>query len=230
MIATKDKAPEREDIETLLPWHAAGTLSRRDAERVEQALAQDPELARRYEMVREELAETIHLNETLGAPSARVAQRLFEAIDAETTVAKPKLSFDLSGWLAGLIEQVSPRTLAWSAAAAGVAIVLQAGLLAGLLVSDRGNTYTTASSNKPATVSDPGSFALVRFNPEANVADITKFFEEFRASLVEGPRPGGTYRIRVAAKSLPGDELAKVLARMGGDKGVVAFIAPAPAP
>jgi anti-sigma-K factor RskA len=225
MIATKDKAPERGDIETLLPWHAAGTLSRRDAERVEQALASDPELARRYEMVREELAETIHLNETLGAPSARAAQRLFEAIDAETAVAKPKFSFDLSGWLAGLIEQVSPRTLAWSAAAAGVAIVLQAGLLAGLLVSDRGGgTYTTAS----AVVNDPGSFALVRFNPDANVADITKFFEEFRASLVEGPRPGGTYRIRVAAKTLPRDELTKVLARMGEDKGVVAFIAAAP--
>jgi hypothetical protein len=230
MIATKDKAPEREDIETLLPWHAAGTLGRRDAERVEQALAQDPELARRYEMVREELAETIHLNETLGAPSARVAQRLFEAIDAETTVAKPKFSFDLSGWLAGLIEQVSPRTLAWSAAAAGVAIVLQAGLLAGLLVSDRTSVYDTASSNKQATVNDPGSFALVRFNPDANVADITKFFDVYKASLVEGPRAGGMYRIRVAAKSLPRDEVAKIIARMGEDKGVVAFIALAPAP
>ena len=72
MIATRDKAaPEREDIENLLPWHAAGTLGRRDAERVEQALAQDAELARRYELVCEELSETIHLNETLGAPSAR---------------------------------------------------------------------------------------------------------------------------------------------------------------
>src|SRR6516165_10959734 len=30
---------ERHEIEALLPWHAAGTLSRRDADRVEQALA-----------------------------------------------------------------------------------------------------------------------------------------------------------------------------------------------
>jgi anti-sigma factor RsiW len=58
----------RGDIEDLLPWHAAGTLSPRDAHRVETALAADPELARRYELVREELAQTIHLNETLGAP------------------------------------------------------------------------------------------------------------------------------------------------------------------
>ena len=66
-----NKEPERHEIEALLPWHAAGTLSRRDADRVERALAGDRELARRYDLVREELTETILLNETLGAPSAR---------------------------------------------------------------------------------------------------------------------------------------------------------------
>jgi anti-sigma-K factor RskA len=80
---TISKEPERHEIEALLPWHAAGTLSRRDADRVEQALAGDRELARRYDLVREELAETIHLNETLGAPSARAMEKLFAAIDAE---------------------------------------------------------------------------------------------------------------------------------------------------
>jgi hypothetical protein len=78
-----NKERERHEIESLLPWHAAGTLVRRDAERVEQALAEDGELARRYELVREELAETIRLNETLGAPSARAMEKLFAAIDAE---------------------------------------------------------------------------------------------------------------------------------------------------
>ena len=73
MNTTNNEAPER-DVEELLPWHAAGTLSRRDAQRVEQALANDPELARRYALVREELSETIYLNETLGAPSARAME------------------------------------------------------------------------------------------------------------------------------------------------------------
>ena len=78
-----DKESERYEIEALLPWYAAGTLSRHDADRVEQALAGDPELARRYDLVRQELAETIHLNETLGVPSARAMEKLFAAIDAE---------------------------------------------------------------------------------------------------------------------------------------------------
>jgi anti-sigma-K factor RskA len=69
------------DVEKLLPWYATGTLSGRDAQRVEQALAGDRELARRYELVRRELAET-RLNEALGAPSARAMEKLFAAINA----------------------------------------------------------------------------------------------------------------------------------------------------
>jgi len=90
-----DKERGRHEIESLLPWHAAGTLDRRDAERVEQALAEDGELAQRYELVREELAEAIRLNETLGAPSARAMEKLFAAIDAEearTTHSRPQHS------------------------------------------------------------------------------------------------------------------------------------------
>jgi hypothetical protein len=78
-----NKRPERHKVEELLPWHATGRLSRRDADRVEQALAGDRELAVRYEHVRQELAETIRLNETLGAPSARAMEKLFAAINAE---------------------------------------------------------------------------------------------------------------------------------------------------
>ena len=85
-----DKESERYEIEALLPWYAAGTLSRHDADRVEQALAGDPELARRYDLVRQELAETIHLNETLGVPSARAMEKLFAAIDAEEAGAPPR--------------------------------------------------------------------------------------------------------------------------------------------
>src|SRR3954466_3275373 len=74
---------DRRKIEFLLPWYAAGTLGRSDADRVEQELAGDIDLARRYSLVLEELAETIYRNQTLGEPSARVAEKLFAAIDAE---------------------------------------------------------------------------------------------------------------------------------------------------
>src|SRR5262245_45180668 len=79
----RNKEPEHQGIEALPPWHAAGTLRPRDANRVEKALAGDRELVRQSDLVREELVETIHLNETLLPPSARAREKLFAAIDAE---------------------------------------------------------------------------------------------------------------------------------------------------
>jgi len=80
-MITTDTTLHPSDIELLLPWHAAGMLAPHDAERVEAALSGDQELARHFAMVREELAETVLLNETLGAPSGRAAERLFAKED-----------------------------------------------------------------------------------------------------------------------------------------------------
>ena len=83
MDTINHETSEREQVEVLLPWYAAGTLSQLDAERVEQTLAGDRELAREFELVREECYETIHLNESHGTPSTRAVQKLFAAIEAE---------------------------------------------------------------------------------------------------------------------------------------------------
>jgi anti-sigma factor RsiW len=92
-----NKQPARHEIEELLPWYATGRLSNRDAERVEQALASDRKLARRYELVRRELAETTRLNAALGVPSARAMEKLFAAINAEEARAPRRRPRPISG-------------------------------------------------------------------------------------------------------------------------------------
>jgi hypothetical protein len=85
MMAMSKKMPVQgpAEMEMLLPWHAAGTLNARDVHLVEEALGHHPGLARQYAAIREECAEILHLNESLGAPSARALAKLFAAIDAE---------------------------------------------------------------------------------------------------------------------------------------------------
>src|SRR5271169_6730713 len=83
---------EPAEVEALLPWYAAGTLRRRDRQRVEDALRDDPDLARHADLVREELAETICLNESLGAPSASALDRLMAAIDADAAAERKRSS------------------------------------------------------------------------------------------------------------------------------------------
>lgn len=205
------QAPEREDIEALLPWHAAGTLNRRDTQRVEQALAADKDLARQYEAVREELAETIRLNESLGAPSARAMEKLFTAIDAEAP--RRARSLGLTARFAEFLAGFSPRTLALASGAAAIAIVLQAGVIAGVVIKDQGK-ITTAS----APTSAAGSFALIRFAPEATAADVTGFLETNKFSVVDGPATGGMYTVRIGDASVSKDEAARILTRIQGDR------------
>jgi len=212
---------ERSEIEGLLPWHAAGTLGHRDTQRVEAALASDPELARRYELVREELAQTIHLNETLGAPSSRAMAALFAKIDAEPARNKVA-SINLGARIRAFFASLSPRTLAWSTSAAALAILLQAGLIAGIILKEKNvGGYETASA--PTNVAGAGAYALIRFQPQASAADITNFLETNKLSISGGPSAGGLYRVRIAATKLPKADLDRIVKTLREDK-VVGFI------
>jgi anti-sigma-K factor RskA len=209
------EVPERQDIEALLPWHAAGTLSRRDSDRVEQALASDRELARRYELVREELNETIHLNETLGAPSARAMEKLFAAIDAEAPVAK-RASFNFVGRVAEFVSSFSPRTLAYAASAAVLALVLQAAVLTTIVVRDQG-------SGQSYELSSADQLAVVRFTAGTTLAEVTRFLDINHAVVVNGPKPGGLYEIRLS-RSMPEPEFARAIQRMKAESRIIEFI------
>ena len=220
---TTNKAPEREDIEHLLPWFAAGTLNRRDAARVEEALTKDTELARRFDMVREELGETIRLNESLGAPSARAMKQLFEKIEAEAP-AQREASFNLAARISDFIAGFSPRTLAYAGAVAALAIVLQAGVITTLIGERGGDANFRTVSLDPGMRID-GSQALVRFSPQASAADITAFLQTNKATIVGGPS-AGTYRVRVATTQLPKEQLEEIVKKLQDDK-VVSFAAPA---
>jgi hypothetical protein len=224
MMAMSKKMLEQEpsEIEMLLPFHAAGTLNARDARRVEEALARDPELARQYAVIREEYAETIDLNESLGAPSARAMQKLFAAIDAEPA-REPSSPFNFSSRVAGFFASLSPRTLAWSASLGALALLLQAGVIGAVLMKNQTASYQTASlsMNDPITRSlgagAAAPRALVRFAPDARVADITALLDSYQASIVDGAK-GGMFRLQFGNRAMTKDEVASLMNRLQKEK------------
>ena len=222
MTATSKQvlANEPEEIEALLPWHAAGTLSLRDARRVEEALARDPALAKQYAVIQDEYTETILLNESLGAPSARAMQKLFAAIDAEPAQQRAS-SPSLWSHVMEFFGNIGPRTLAYGTAAAAVALLLQAGVIGTVLVKQQGGGYQTASY--PDAASAAGAQVLVRFAPDAQSADITRFLDSFNGSIVGGPR-AGMFRIKFGDKTLSKDEATKLLQRVQAEK-IIGFAA-----
>jgi anti-sigma factor RsiW len=230
MMAMSKKILEQEpsEIEMLLPWHAAGTLNARDARRVDEALARDPELAKQYAAIREEYAETIGLNESLGAPSVRAMQKLFAAIDAEPA-RNPSASLRISARIAEFFANLSPRTLAWSASLGALALLLQAGVIGAVLVKNQAASYQTASlsTNEPATrdlAAATPPRALVRFAPDARVADITALLESYQASIVDGGK-GGMFRLQFGNKAMSKDEIAGLMRKLQNEKIVSLAVA-----
>lgn len=208
------------DVEGLLPWHAAGTLSARDTRRVEEALASDPGLAKQYAVIRDEYAETISLNESLGAPSAGAMHKLFAAIDAEPAARVPVVRPGLLARISRFFGALSPRTLAAAGAVAALVVVLQAGVIAAMLSKDDGGqSFQTASHRAPdAPLTrglgvESGPQALVRFAPDARMSDIAEFMDSYQVTVVSTSR-NGLFRLRFDQhKDLPG-----LLSKLQGER------------
>ncbi|WP_244064959.1 hypothetical protein [Bradyrhizobium sp. Ce-3] len=228
---------EPDDIEMLLPWHAAGTLNARDARRVEDALASDPELARQYSVIREEYAETIGLNESLGAPSARAMQKLFAAIDAEPE-RKPSAAARMSAGFSEFFSKLSPRTLAWSSSLGALVVLLQAGVIGAVLMRSPTASFQTASLDAAEQRSAPAAPSaavapsapitrdlgasvaaaptrlLVRFTPDARISDITALLDNYQGAIIDGK--GGMFRLQFRA--MDKDGVAALIARLQKEK------------
>ena len=228
-LSKKMREQDPGEIEMLLPFHAAGTLNARDARRVEEALAGDSDLARQYGVIREEYAETIALNESMGAPSVRAMQKLFAAIDAEPTRDAHR-PIGVLKRISDFFSSLSPRTLAWSASLGAIALVLQAGVIGAVLLKNQTSTYQTASlsMNEPITrelgAAQTPPRALVRFAPEAKISDITALLDNYQASIIDGSK-AGMFRLQFGNRTMTKDEVARLMSRLQSEKIVSLAVA-----
>jgi len=223
--------PKRRELEELLPFYATGRISDADKRRVEAALAGDAELAARLDIIRDDMAETVLLNESLGAPSPRALEKLMTEIDTAPrqapllTRATDGMSRGILGWLGGLLAAQPPRRLAYATAAAIALIALQGVAITGLALRDGSAGYQTASA--------PGSraserYVLLSFAPEAKAGEIAAFVKRFDASVVDGPRANGFFKVRVGDASLSSAQVDAIATRMKSESAIVSFVAPAP--
>ena len=127
-------------------------------------------------------------------------EKLFARIDAEP--ARGQVSLNLGSRIAEFFASLTPRTLALASAAAVLAILVQAGFIAGVMLNEtKIGGYQTASA--PTAAPDAGTFTLIRFAPQASAEDITKFLETNKLSIASGPMAGGLYKVRVAVTGIP---------------------------
>jgi hypothetical protein len=217
--------PKRAELELLLPFYANGRISAADKARIEAALAADPELALRLDIVRDDMAETTLLNESLGAPSPRALDRLMAGVEADPRrlglLATAKGGF--MNWLGSLIASQPPRRLAYAGAVACALIAIQGVALTSFVLRES-TGFETASA--PSQSSE--RYVLLSFASDARAGDIASFFKRFDASVVDGPRANGYFKVRVGDASLTQVQVDAIAARMKAEAAIVRFVAPAP--
>lgn len=226
MTDTIANDPQRAAIEELLPFYANGRISAADKARVEKALGNDPELAMRLEIIREDMAETALLNESLGAPSPRVLDKLMAQIEAEPRQA-PLLMRARGGfltWLGQLLAAQPPRRLAYASAAALALIAIQGAAITGFALRGGGGFQTASAPGGQASE----RYVLLSFKPEARAGDIAAFFKRYDAAVVDGPRANGYFKVRVGDASLTPAQVDAIAARMKNEGEIIGFVAPAP--
>lgn len=220
---------ERRAVSELLPWYAAGTLSAEDTARVEAALAADPTLRDELEIVREDQDAAFALAEASPRPSPRVLDELMRRVEAEPAkiahlTARAKAGF--VDWLGEKLSLLSPRALAYAAGAAALALVLQAGIIGSSFIG--GSTSFQTASHQPATgAAAQGTFLLVGFQAGATTEEMTALLNQIRGTIVEGPRPGGFYRVRIGSAGMSQAEIEAALATLRSRSAVVRFAGPA---
>ncbi|MEL7254850.1 MAG: hypothetical protein AAGL23_11790 [Pseudomonadota bacterium] len=194
MSTLSDK--DREELSQLLPWYANGTLDAEDSLRVEAALESDDALAQEFDLILEDQAAMIELVSEEEVP-ASMPERFKAALHAEINAPAPRddVAQTTDGFLSRIFSALFPaEPRAYAAAAALVALLLPA---VAIVSYDAGNQspaeYSTASGDDP--VATDSMRMLVKFKPDASMADIDAFLADNNGAFVKGPTPDGFYEL-----------------------------------
>jgi hypothetical protein len=221
--------------QSLLPWYASGSLAPEDIRRVEKALAEEPELLRRYYVALQERSAVVDLNENLGVPSPRASEKLFARLESAAAKTPKRRNFVFGNWLAERFSTWQPRSLAFAGMAASLVALIEAALLATTFFTppQTGATDEPASDSRPVSRSiskeaaeQDGAYLLIAFAPDATAAQILRFLDAHKVSIIDGPVEGGIFRIRVSDKALTTKDLGAIVASMRNESTIVRFVAP----
>ena len=91
-------------------------------------------------------------------------------------------------------------------------------------VPDRAADRTSPSPAIWAAATTPPPRALVRFAPDARVADITALLESYQASIVDGAK-GGMFRLQFGSRPMGKDEIAGLMNKLQSEKIVSLAVA-----
>jgi anti-sigma factor RsiW len=217
---------EANEIAALLPWYVTGKISSAERAKVEAFMASHPEARKQLAVAREEADIIFAADAELQVPHAAL-DKLKASLAASPGVrlasAKATIMDRVSEYFSGVSSVFSPRKLAYASMTAALLLGVLTGILAGPLTSSQ--QFTVASKTDAVTA---GTFALVGLQAATPAATLSAFLAENNFSIVDGPRTGGIYRVRVSDKALNNEAADAARAKLKARADLFSFVSAAP--
>ena len=217
------KLSEADEIAALLPWYVTGKISAADKARVEAYSSAHPDIQAHIALARDEADSVFSENAAVPAPRGgleRLQKSLAASPSARLHGVKASIIDRFGNWLGSL----APRQLAYAGTAAALAIAVQAASIGSMLSNQLpAGGYQTASG--PQEAAGKGTFALIAFQQAAPQGTLTAFLASNAIVIVDGPKPGGMYRVRISETALSQAELDNALAKLKARADIISFAA-----
>ena len=211
---------EADEIAALLPWYVSGKISAADKTRVDAYVSAHPEVRDHIALAREEADAVFAVNQDIAVPRAAL-DRLRASIASSPSARLHSVQASVLDRLGVFLGGLTPRQLAYAGVAAALAIAVQAASIGALMQGQSGGGYKTASGSK--VEAGAGTFALVAFQPAAPAGTLSAFLAESKFTIVEGPKAGGLFRVRVSDTALSAADADAALAKLKARSDLVAF-------
>lgn len=213
MTDESETLSEREEIEALLPWYATRKLDATSLMRVESYLERHPDMRRQLALIEQDRDVAARANAAITPPSTLRADRVLERArgPVPASAARPVWTAVYES-LRDFFGAPSASGVRWAAAAAAVVVLAQVAIIGGLIRERPQGGYETASGG--TAQAQDGVRVLVRFKKEARIDAVAAALAGLDMRIVDGPKPGELFDVRIADAAATELERAARIAKL----------------
>lgn len=224
MTTPNETLSERDEIEMLLPWFVTGRLDAADQARVEAFLSREPAMRRQLDLIRDEQNGAVTGNEAIRAPRTLSVESGMAAVAAATSLGPRQAAAGLVDRIRSFFQAPTAYGVRLATAAAAAIILVQAAMLGAYVMRSTDDGQYGLAGGPTA----PGAFATVKFKDDAPLARVGLALSQLGMSLVDGPKAGGLYVVRIGDKTLTADQRATRILALRQRTDLVDLALPAP--
>jgi anti-sigma factor RsiW len=222
---TKHESARRDEVEMMLPFYVTGQLDHAEANEVDDYLKDHPDVARQLDLIRAERESTAAGNAIYASRPARSFERVAAMIGKAPAQPARPAGWGLD-WIKRLFAMPSSPALGFVGAAAAIVILLQAATIGTLVVAQYSGIFIGASGGN-GTV-DAGTTVVVHFADDASAAAIADVLSNLGLRIVDGPRGGKLFTVRIGPKTMNEAERERLIAALKARSDLIVFVTQTP--